>query len=102
MDFVRTYADHCLSKTMQNLPESMLYTTFFTVHNYAVIISRLETEFDIILEDSYRHDVLDAMLKIFTYHPRSLDALNNLVVQELTLKLCTLNNDQIRYKTNVI
>ena len=66
MDFVRNHADHCLCKTMQNLPESTLYTTFFTVHNYSVIISRIETTFDIILEDSYRHDVLDAMLKVFT------------------------------------
>ena len=102
MDFVRSYADHCLCKTMQTLPESTLYTTFFTVHNYSVIISRLETAFDIILEDSYRHDVLDAMLKIFTYHPRTLDALNDLVIQELTPKLCMLKNDQIRYKTNVL
>ena len=101
-DPVRYYADHCLSKTMQVLPESPLYTTFFTVSNYNYIVQTLQQRFDVMLEESYRHDVLDAMIKIFTYHPRTLDALNDLVLIELTPKIQMLKTEQERYRLNIL
>ena len=81
MDNIRVYADKYFNKTMlaENLPNSDLYLNFFTSKNFDFLVKKIETDYQVSLSDSYRHDVLDTMIVCFEYHPVSLNLLNDLV-----------------------
>lgn len=101
-DLVRYNADRCFSKTMQNLPESQLYYEFFTETNLNYLVKVVEERYGIDMNDSYRHDLIDTMIRCFNYHPKTLRALNGLVLMEIRPKIQNLRTEQMRYRQNVV
>ena len=103
MDNIKVYADNYFNKKMlsTNLPNSSLYTSFFTKQNFELIIRTIEQKYNVQLSESYQHDVLDVMITCFEYHPISLNLLNNLVLTELRPKMMNLKFERDRYQLNM-
>ena len=103
MDTVRLQADRYFSKTFldSKLSNSPLYLSFFTTKNFEDIVRTVETNYNVQLNEIYRREVFDAMLRCFEYHPPSLELLNRLVYLELRPKLQNLIMDQVRYRNNM-
>ena len=100
-DFIRNHADHVFDKTMLTLNESPLYVSFFNAANFEYLVKLLEQNYNIILSESYRRDVVDMMIRCFDYHPPNLKSLNNLVLTQLRPMFSNLRMEQNRYKQNV-
>ena len=103
MDPIRIQADRYFSRTMLNskLGHSSLYVSFFTLQNFESIVNYTEKTYNVKLNESYKRDVIDTMLKCFEYHPVSLELLNRAVHIELRPKIQNLIIDQVRYNNNV-
>ena len=101
LDPIRIVADRYFGKVYlnKNVPNSTLYVTFFTNNNYTNLINTIEHQYDLKVTDTYRHDILNAMLKCYEYHTCDLESMNRLVLNELSKQFVRLKNEQNRYKT---